>query len=338
MINRKLGVGIIGLGHNGEAHLRAYQTNPFTEVIAVCDLSEEKVRKIKKIYGIKYGYTDYQKMLIRKDIQVVSVNTSDHLHAKPFIHSLEAGKHTFVEKPMADTILDLRKMVEAADKNPHLKTMIGQILRFNPLFKKIKEFIRKGTLGEIFYLEGDYIHNLKCQADKERYNEKIGMNWWLEKELPMVGGGCHPLDLLRWFAGGVVEVQAYSNRIAFPQMKNDDAVVAIFKFENSCLGKVTALYGPVSPYAYANNIAVYGTKGTILRDTICLDEKEGFTKIEVPYSRGHPYEPEVNHFIECILKDKKPLVDAREGARTAAAAITINKALKEKKSIPIPEF
>ncbi len=337
-MRKKLGVGIIGLGHNGEAHLKAYQSNSFAEVIAVCDFSKRKVERIKKKYGIKYGSTDYQ-ILEQDDIQIISINTSDHLHAEPFIRSLKAGKHTFVEKPMADNISDLRKMVKAAEKNSRLKTMVGQILRFNPLFAEIKRIIKKGTLGKIFYLEGDYIHNLKCQADKERYNPETKMNWYLEKELPMVGGGCHPLDLLRWFAQDEpVEVQAYSNRITFQKMKNDSSVVAIFKFKNGVIGKVTALYEPISPYAYANNIAVYGTKGTILRDTICLNEKEGFKKIVVKYSSGHPFEPEVNHFIECILKNKKPLIDSKEGAKTAAATIIASKALKEKKSIAIPQF
>jgi len=337
-MEKKLGVGIIGLGHNGEAHLKDYQANPFAEVKAVCDFSEEKVERIKEKYGIKYGYTNYQ-MLEREDIQVISINTPDHLHAEPFICSLEAGKHTFVEKPMADNISDLRKMMLAAEKNPHLKTMVGQILRFNPLFIEIKRIIEKGTLGKIFYLEGDYIHNLKSQADKEKYNREIKMNWYLERELPMVGGGCHPLDLLRWFVQDELgEVQAYGNRLTFSEMKNDSSVVAIFKFRGGCLGKVTALYEPIAPYAYANNIGVYGTKGTILRDTICLEEKEGFTKIKVNYSPSHPYEPEVNHFIDCILKDKKTLVEARDGARSAAAVITVSKALKEKRPIPIPEF
>jgi len=154
-----------------------------------------------------------------------------------------------------------------------------------------------------------------------------------------VGGGSHPLDLLRWFAQDEpVEVQAYSNHITFQEMKNDSSVVAIFKFRDGAIGKVTALYEPVAPYAYANNIAVYGTKGTIIKDMICLDEREGFTKIETAYSRAHPYEPEVNYFVDCILKDEKPLIDAREGARSAAAVITVSEALKEKKSVPIPQF
>jgi predicted dehydrogenase len=115
-------------------------------------------------------------------------------------------------------------------------------------------------------------------------------------------------------------------------MKNDSSVVEIFKFKNGAIGKVTDLYEPIAPYAYANNIAVYGTKGTIVRDMICLDESEGFTKIETTYSRGHPYKPEVNHFIDCILKDKKALIDAREGARSVAGVITVSQ------SIPIPQF
>ena len=338
---RKIRVGLIGLGGNGKAFLKGYQEHPLATLMAICDLSPQKVREVARDFKIKKGYTNYHLMLKEEKIDMVSIHTPDHLQARPFIDSLNAGKHVFVEKPMANDIEDLRKMVRVADKAERmgLKTMVGQILRFNPLFQKIKSIVDKGILGKIFYMEGDYIHNLRSQAGKERYNKYIKMNWWLEKEKPMVGGGCHPLDLLRWFKGKeIIEVKSYSNRIAFPQMKNDDCIVSLFKFSDGCIAKVTALYAPVSSYAYANNIALYGTKGTILQDKICLDEKKGFKKIPASWLGGHPFDPEQDHFLKCILKDKKSLVDAHDGAGSAAAVIAATQSAQKKQFLPVPKF
>jgi len=338
---KKFRIGIIGLGHNGRAWLRAYKSSLFAEVVAVCDYSGRKVKETMEQEGIISGYQNHQEMLRRNDIDIVSIHTPDHLHCQPFVDSVNAGRHTLVEKPMADTIADLKKMVSASDKarKKGIKTMVGQVLRFNPLFMGIKNIIEEGRLGEIFYMEADYIHNLRYQASRDRYNPDLRLNWYLEKEVPVIGGGCHPLDLLRWFKGKeILEVKAYSNRIAFPDMKNDDCEIAIFKFEDGCIAKVTTLYAPVSPMPYAYNLAIYGVKGTILRDTICTNEEKGFQNLPYRWETAHPYEPEVEHFIECILEDKETIVNAREGARTAAAVITAARAMKTKKALKIPEF
>lgn len=338
---KKLKVGVIGLGHNGRAWVNAYKKGAHSEVVAVCDYSGKKVKEVMQESGIISGYQDHREMLERKDIDVVSVHTPDMLHCRPFLDSLSAGKHTLVEKPMADSIVDLRKMVRAADiaKRRGLKTMVGQILRFNPLAREIKKIASEGKLGEIFYMEADYIHNLRYQGSRDRFNSAINMNWYIEKEVPMVGGGCHPLDLLRWFKEKeIIEVQAYSNRIAFPDMKNDDCEIALFRFSDGCIAKIATIYAPVSPMPYAYNLKVYGVKGTVLADTVCTDEEKGFQKLPVQWGTGHPYEPEAEHFTQCIMENKETLISAREGAKTAAAIITAFQAMKARRSLKVPKF
>ena len=92
-----------------------------------------------------------------------------------------------------------------ARADPKLKIAVGYILRFNPVYRGDPRALRSGQLGQIYYLEGDYIHNLLYQA--KQTDTRTGVNWYLEYERPIVGGGSHPLDLLRWFSGAqVVEV------------------------------------------------------------------------------------------------------------------------------------
>ncbi len=335
---RKVGVGVIGLGHNGIAFVRGYQRNSLCEVKAICDLSEKKTRTVSEELGIKDTYNDYE-ILERRDIDLISVHTPDHLHAEPTLRALEAGKHVFVEKPMATTMADLKRMVDAAKKSDG-RVMVGHILRFNDHFRMVKRLVNEGTLGRIFYMEGDYMHDLRCQADPMRYNEELGYNWYLEYESPIIGGGIHPFDLLRWFANSnAVEVQAYSNHIAFPAMKHDDCMVAIFRFANDCLAKVTATYGCISPYAHCNHVSVYGTKGTINRDKLCLEGlNDQWVDLPPLYKGGHPYDPEIDHFLKCILEDTQPLVDAVDGANSTAAVIMVEEALKRKGPVSIPQF
>lgn len=332
-------VGFIGLGGNGMSHLASHQQCPLSEVVAVCDYSPDKTAAAGERYRVPHRYHDYS-ILERDDIDAISIHTPDHLHAEPFVRALDAGKHVFVEKPMGNSLQDLDRMTEAARRHPNLKTMVGHILRFNRVFAEVKRLVEEGVLGELFYMECDYIHNLKGQGDPSRFNPDIGMNWYLEEEIPMVGGGGHPFDLLKWYADEpVVEVTGYSNRKAFPAMINDDCQVCLFRFESGTIAKVAATYGCIAPYAYLNNLTVYGTKGTVNRDKICLEgQPEEYRDLGVVPPPGHPYEPEIENFLTAILEDKPTLIDAFDGASSAAAVIVGAQAAARGTPLPVPRY
>jgi len=336
---QRIRVGFIGLGHNGLAHIAAHSRSPLSEVVAVCDYSPEKTAAAAEKFGAPRQYHDYS-ILERDDIDAISIHTPDHLHAEPFVLALEAGKHVFVEKPMGNSIEDLNRMVDAAKRHPRQKTMVGHILRFNPVFARVKQLVQEGALGDLFYMECDYVHNLRFQGDAPRFDPNIGMNWYLEKEIPMVGGGGHPFDLLKWFAGEpAVEVTGFSNRKAFPQMVNDDCQVCLFRFASGAIAKVAASYGCVAPYAFLNNLIVYGTKGTVNRNTICLKaHPEAYRALRVEPPSGHPYEPEVVYNHTATTENRPTLIDAFDGANSAAAVIRGAQAASEGKPLPIPRY
>lgn len=332
-------MGFIGLGHNGLAHIAAHKQSHRSEVVAVCDHSVEKTTAAAEQFGVPHQYQNYS-ILERDDIDAISIHTSDHLHAEPFIRSLDAGKHVFVEKPMGNSLDDLDRMIDAVRRHPKQKTLVGHILRFNAVFAHVKNLVQEEVLGDLFYMECDYIHNLKCQGDPARFNSNIGMNWYLEKEIPMVGGGGHPFDILKWYANEpVVEVTGYSNRKAFPEMVSDDCQVCLFRFASGTIAKVAASYGCIAPYAYLNNLTVYGTKGTVNRDKICLEGvPEEYRDMEVTPPHGHPYEPEVENFLSAIIEDKPTLIDAFDGASSAAAVIVGAQAAAQGKALPVPQY
>ena len=330
---REIGVGVIGLGHNGLAHCENYLKHPRCKLVAVCDVDQNRLKYAMDKFGVK-GYKDYE-ILNDKDIQAISVNTSDDHHREPFEMALEAGHHVFVEKPMANTLEDAKAMVDAYRKHKDKTVLVGHVLRFDNYFSLVKKWIDMGILGEINYVEADYIHDLRYQSLMEE--------WKVKEEIPMVGGGCHPLDLLRWYTGDVVEVAAFSNRIAYPEMANDASMIAMFKFKNGAIGKVTALYGNPGPMPNVYNMAIYGTKGRIVGGKMFLDgmdERDTNPWLELPSSKnqtqGHPFYNEIDHFLTCIEKSQKTMVTPEDSYNTIAATLFAVKAGRENRILKIP--
>ena len=145
------------------------------------------------------------------------------------------------------------------------------------------------------------------------------------------------LDILRWYVGEPVEVQAYSNRMIWPELE-DPTTVAIYQFASGCIGKVTVTWVPVAPMPKLYNVAVYGSKATIWRDEICLTGTHAFVPLPVTVPTDHSYAPEDRHFIDCLLAGKEPLITALDGARSAAAVLVVKDALRERRPVKIPQI
>jgi UDP-N-acetylglucosamine 3-dehydrogenase len=339
-----LRVGLVGLGHNGLAHAHVWRHHEHADLVGLCDLNPARTQQAHEALGAAEScarYTSLDEMLKHAQLDVLSVNTSDHLHAEPFVKGLRAGCHVLVEKPMGNTLDDLYAMTEAARLSDR-KMMVGQILRFNPYNKEVHRLCASGELGEIFYLEADYLHGLKTQADPSRLNPYTGnLNWYLEHEKVLVGGCSHQFDLLRWYAGSyAVEVMGYGNSVAFPAMKHPDCMCAVVKLASGAVCKLTGAYGIVGPRPDFNNLEVYGTAGTVRGGKVWRGEGDEAQVQDISATQitGHPYEPEIDHFIDCILNDRPPLVDAFEGANSAAAMIVATEAVETGKVLPVPHF
>jgi UDP-N-acetylglucosamine 3-dehydrogenase len=340
----ELRVGVVGIGNNGIHHAKAYWLHERAQLVGMCDFDRAKLDHAREWIGTddRCGlYTSLEEMLEKADLDALSVNTSDHLHAGPFVQGLEAGCHVIVEKPMGNTMDDLHMMTEAARASDR-KTMVGQILRFNPYNVEVHRLCSSGELGDIFYLEADYIHALQGQADASRINPYIGnVNWYLEHEKVLVGGCSHQFDLLRWYSNSyAVEVMGYGNSIAFPQMKHPDCMCAVAKMSSGAICKLTGAYGVVGPRPEFNNLEILGTRGTVRGGKIMRGEGHEAVVEDISSRQieGHPYEPEIDHFIGCILEDQPTIVDAFEGANSAAGMIMATEAVETGKVLSVPHF
>ena len=112
-----IGFGVIGAGILGDVHARVYQRLPGIDLVAVCDLDEDRARTVANKYQAQSYHTDYQAILNNPNIQAVSIATPDFAHAEIAIAAAQAGKHILCEKPLATTVQDAQAIVEAAQNS-----------------------------------------------------------------------------------------------------------------------------------------------------------------------------------------------------------------------------
>ncbi|MDA0748370.1 MAG: Gfo/Idh/MocA family oxidoreductase [bacterium] len=336
-------VGFVGLGHNGVAHVEAHRRVGKSEVVALCDTNPARLQEVSEQFGVSRTYATAEALCANEDVDAVSIHTGDPYHVEPFAAAVRNGKHVLVEKPLANSVEEVEAIVRVAQEaDQSLKLAVGYILRFNPVFEAIHRLCVDGRLGKVYYMEGDYIHNLLYQANQT--DAHTGVNWYLESERPVVGGGSHPLDLLRWFSGAeVVEVMGYSNHVAFPEMKNDDCQVGMFRFNNGAVAKVAALYAPRRDGPLYYNLRLYGTMGTVERDQAAIAKDEAdvhpaFEAVEADRVKGHPYDPEVEDWLDAIVEDRTPRCDVFDGANSTVATLVAAEAMSQGKTLSVPVY
>ncbi|OPA80544.1 oxidoreductase [Paenibacillus selenitireducens] len=143
-------IGIIGVGQIGKVHLNEYADMESVEVVAVCDVNEQEVRRVAEKFNIPNVYTDYHEMLQRDDIHAVDVCLHNNFHAQVTIDAFRAGKHVYCEKPIAGTFADGQAMVNAArewDKKLHIQ----MFTLYQSETIAAKSLIEDGKLGKLYH-------------------------------------------------------------------------------------------------------------------------------------------------------------------------------------------
>lgn len=306
-----LGVGVVGTGWVSGEHIRAFETNPKTEVVALCGRTEDGARAKAAECGIECAiYTDYAQFLKHAGLDIVVIATPPHLHAEEAIAAARAGKHLFLEKAMATTLADARAIHDAVAESG-VKSVVSFVLRWNPLFEIIKTQLANNAIGNVFYGEVDYFHGIGPRYGQFPWNVKkdIGVS-------SLLSAGCHALDALRWFMGGeVAEVSQYATRGGgrdFQAYEYAPTTVTILKFRDGRVGKVASCIECAQPYVF--NINLVGVDGTIKNNRVWSPSTfPGQTDwVEVPTVTPdsgdvthHPFQGEADHLVECIERDEE---------------------------------
>ena len=302
-----LGVAIQGAGNVSTEHIRAYENNPNTQVVAIGSRTMESAQKKAVECGLDCELFDtYDRLLDHPYVNLVSVCTPPDLHAAETIAAAEAGKHVLIEKPVAVNREELMAMNEAVRK-AGIKTVVSFVLRWNPMVLSIKQAIEKGWVGEPLLVQADYWHGPTNQHPQKFERS----SWNLITAGAIVHGGCHAMDAARYVLNNdpIVQVSGVSAlNSSHPETYLATTVSAV-QFEQGTAGKISGSTEFFMPYVF--NLEVFGDEGVMRNNRLYTKQIPGqdyFTEIPtiLPDSGAvshHPFQEMIDHFIDCIIND-----------------------------------
>lgn len=340
----KLRVGIIGSGFVAEHHCYGYSLLPNVEIVGISALHKEKPKQLKKKFNLKCKwYKDYQDLL-KQECDAVSICLPNYLHKKVTIDTLNSGSNAFVEKPLARNGKEGIKMIEA-EKSSKGRIFYCENNIYAPCFKKAKEVIEEGGIGNIYMANGREQHSGPHSS------------WFYKKD--KAGGGAlldlgiHDIACLVWYLDCEVEEVfcqtsiIKSSREEFGRCEVEDNAVGILYFENGAQVVIEESWTKTGGYdmgfeifgidgqisvspTFNNQITVYSEKGYGY-----AVEKASSTKgwtFPVPneaYTFGYPQE--IKHFIDMIINEKDTYTDGKFGLKILQIADAMYKSAESSK-------
>lgn len=363
--NDTLNVALIGCRNMGFGILEHHLSNPGVNCVALCDVDEtvlnNRASDVKKNYNQSPQlFKDFRKLLERKDIDAVIVGTPDHWHCLMTVYALQAGKHVYCEKPMANTIEECNIMVKAASYYGNRVVQIGQQQRSGFVFKKTMELIKNGNIGKLrrinIWANFAYGTGQRIVPD-EPVPEGVDFDMWLGPAPArpfnrtrfhgiwrmfwdyggglMSDWGVHLLDIGLWAKDIVVppeKVLVYgANTFNEPRSRETfDSMTVIYPKDDFVINWDMTAGVEKGPYEMQYGFAFIGDNATIVADRskiIVYPEWDGQAKKskteEYRFTEGRESHGEhVKNFIECIRSGNKPACPP-ETARIAALHVHI---------------
>lgn len=318
-MTKDIGVGVIGLGMGANMILINDDPASRLQVRALCDSDETRLQRLAAQSGISYTTSDYRELVARPDVDVVGIYSPDHLHIDHIEAAVAAGKHVICTKPMVVSLEQARRVVHIVQA-AGLKFLTGQTSRFKPQFMAAHKLFEDGDFGRPLFAEAHYVHDMRPVMDRTPWRHQNPQDW-------LYGGACHPIDLLRWFFGDVDEVFTYASCShmddRYPPDKHDNFLINL-RFRSGVIARILAVYGLVEPPLPMQGLSIFGDKGSFVNNQLVLDKIQGQPELSLEFRREPGHGQEVlrymRHFEECLLEDKRPLIDEVAGAKVIATA------------------
>jgi UDP-N-acetyl-2-amino-2-deoxyglucuronate dehydrogenase len=246
---------IVGCGFIANKHAKAIAETEDAKLVAVCDKVPATMEKYVEEYGAN-SYIELEDMLKQENIDVVCVCTPSGFHAGIAEQVANAKKHLVVEKPIAMTLEDTDKIIEAC-KNNNVKLSVVHPNRFRPVVQELREIIDGNLLGEISHAS--------CIVNWNRNQEYYDQAPWRGTKHydggVLMNQAIHNLDLLLWFMGKPVQVFSME-ATRLRDIEAEDVSVGVVKFESGALSTVEAST-TVYPKNFEESITIFGEKGTV---------------------------------------------------------------------------
>jgi predicted dehydrogenase len=309
-----LRVAVIGAGYWGPNLIRNFNEAPGSEVVAVADLSADRLAPIRKRYPSVRVTTDHREVLADRGIDAVAIATPIRTHRALCEEALASGKHVLVEKPLAGTVADAEAIVRAAAR-ARRTLMVGHTFVYNPAVTTVRKAIERGDLGEIQYIDSQRVNLGLHQFD-------FNVLWDL---------GPHDVSItLYWLDEEPVWVQATGG--SFVQPGIEDVVWLTMGFPSGAIAHAHLSW--LAP-GKIRTMTVIGAKKMAVYDDVTAVEKvkifdHGVDHLEPDelrraYRAGDIHSPrvsvtealqiEVRHFIGSVRDGTRPLSDGEAGLR-----------------------
>lgn len=271
-----LGIGIIGAGHFGAAHARALGEAGTARLVASCRNDPEGLAAFTAAFGGR-TYLDYRDLLADPAVDAVVIALPHHLHAEAALAAARAGKHIMIEKPLAPTVAECRRILAAADA-AGVTLMPGHTMRFTLPFLAARRLIEGGEIGDMRFASSRMV---------KLWMEDNRRPWHLD---PATGGGMlftagiHALDRLLAYAGRRATHVSAVTATAFHEQEADDVALLLIRFAAGAAGQVASI-------GYRDGAFISGDEIVCERGVLTVDFHRGVT-----LGRGARWEPVADAF------------------------------------------
>lgn len=331
-----IGVCLIGAGRCGMIHGRNFASCiPGAKLVAVSDVSEQGAKAAAEELGVEAWYTDYKEALKNPEVDAVLIVTPTKFHCPIALDAAKAGKHIYCEKPMAMTEEECDLMIKAAEEY-NVKLQIGFIRRFDESFRRAKEIIESGKIGNVVMVKS------------QTRGPSTPHEWMYDITVsngPLAEVNSHDIDTLRWLTGGEVEsLYAMGGNYRCPDAKEKypdfyDSVLMSVKMDNGMMGCIDGAQGV--QYGYDARVDILGEKGCVtigdLKDTTTVtytkDGRENDVASKwIKVFKG-AYVEEDKSFADSIINDTEPEVTGHDGKMAVAIVKAGNESIRTGKIV-----
>jgi predicted dehydrogenase len=295
-------MGLVGCGLFGECHARVLQRLPTARVEAVFDVDRDRAEAVASQYDIPRVHDTLEAICGDDSLDAISVVTPEELHRDPVVAALSAGKHVFVEKPLATDLAHCREMIEAAKRADRM-LMVGHLLRFETRYALLKQEVASGRLGRVVSM---HAKRNRPKSLLPRYG----------RTHPALENCIHDVDLMLWYAGDRVDrVRAFGRKTV--NERHHDIFWGVLEFEGGAIGVVETIWllpdgGGIQ---LDDAFQVYGDRGVgnvrLVPEAVSFWTEDGYAAPDTGYSPelgGPPrgaLADELAHFCDCVSAGRR---------------------------------
>ena len=336
-VAKRIGFAVIGLGSIAEGSvLPAFRHSKKAKLVALVSKDLSRARQLGAKYGVKgcYSYENYDACLSQPDVDAVFVASVNSAHAEQTIRAASAGKHVLCEKPMATSVADGRRMVEACRSN-RVRLMIAYRKYFEPGSVALKKLVQSGKLGRLRHIFSTYTEIVDPNKAK---------TWQLNRKLAGGGSlmdiGIYCVNTMRWVAGSTPTEATASRWTDDPKRFHDveDSVAFRLTHPEGLVCQGTSSYSSMA----ASFLQVHGDEGwAALNPAFAFEEERRlFGKIrgrwfERKFKVIDEFALEFNAFTDAIERGSDPEPDGMEGLRDMATMEAIYRSAGQNRTVPV---